>query len=42
MRATSELEKNADKMTQSMKRKISRVYSIIVFHNVRVHAYTFD
>ena len=42
MRATSELEKNADKMTQSMKRKISRAYSIIVFHNVRVHAHTFD
>ena len=41
-RATSELEKNADRITQSMKRKISGAYSIIVFHNVRVHADVFD
>ena len=42
MRATSELEKNAEKTIQSMKRKISIAFSIIVFHNVRVHAYNFD
>jgi hypothetical protein len=41
MRATSELEKNADKRTQIIKRKISRAFSIIVFHNVLVHASDF-
>lgn len=39
MRATSELEKKAERMMQNMKRKISRAFSIIVLHNVRGHAY---
>jgi hypothetical protein len=42
MRATSELEKKAERMTQIIKRKISRAFSIIVFHNVLVHADDFD
>jgi hypothetical protein len=38
MRATSELEKNAERMMQMTKSRISRTSWIIIFHAVLVHA----